>query len=60
MPVLEEHAPGYSALVPHPQDLGSIRERVAARGYATPAQAYADICQASNKPFSTPETLHFP
>lgn len=50
MPVLEEHAPGYGALVPDPQDLGSIRERISARAYAHPAQAYADVRQVRPKP----------
>jgi hypothetical protein len=44
-PVSEGDAPGYAAAVGRPMDLGTLRENVAARAYAHPAQAYADVRQ---------------
>ena len=44
-PVSDEDAPGYAAIVGRPMDLGTVRENVAARVYAHPAQAYADVRQ---------------
>jgi hypothetical protein len=47
-PVTDKQAPGYSTIVQHPMDLGAIRDKLDARAYVHPADAYADVRQVSH------------
>ncbi|BDA48817.1 probable pH-interacting protein at C-terminar half [Coccomyxa sp. Obi] len=44
-PVSDSDAPGYSAVVARPMDLGTLRDGLERREYAHPADAYADVRQ---------------
>lgn len=44
-PVSDADAPGYSAVVERPMDLGTLRDGLERREYAHPADAYAEVRQ---------------
>lgn len=43
-PVTEDIAPDYHSVISQPMDLGTIRAKLAAGEYTSPAHANADIC----------------
>ena len=58
-PVTDDVAPGYSAVVARPMDLGTLREGLERREYAHPADAYADVRQVYPRQRETIYLLHF-
>lgn len=56
-PVSDADAPGYSAVVARPMDLGTLRDGLERREYAHPADAYADVRQVRPVTFTPAHLL---